>query len=37
MKGVFVMVAVEEKDIRKNVSSRSSDVLKRVFAMQDKK
>jgi hypothetical protein len=36
MKGVFKMVAIEEKDIRTNLSARTSDVLKRVFAMQDK-
>ena len=37
MEGVFKMIAVEEKDIRTNLSSRSSDLLKRVFALQDKK
>jgi hypothetical protein len=37
MDGVFTMIAVEEQNIRTNLSSRSSDVLKRVFAMQDKK
>lgn len=37
MKGVFKMVAVEEKNIRTDLSSRTSDLLKRVFAMQDKK
>jgi hypothetical protein len=26
---------VEEKEIRSNVGARSSDLLKRVFAMQD--
>lgn len=36
MEGVFKMIAVEEKDIRTNVSARSSDLLKKVFAMQDK-
>ncbi len=35
MKGVFKMVGVEEKNIRTNLSSRTSDLLKRVFAMQD--
>jgi len=35
MKGVFKMVAVEEKDIRTNFSARTSDLLKKVFAMQD--
>lgn len=34
LKGVFTMVAVEEKDIRNNVAARTSDLLKRVFAMQ---
>lgn len=37
MKGVFKMIAVEEKDIRTNLSARTSDLLKRVFAMQDKR
>jgi hypothetical protein len=37
MNGVFKMVAVEEKDIRNNLTSRTSDLLKRVFAMQDSK
>lgn len=37
MEGVFKMVAVEEKQIRTNLNSRSSDLLKRVFAMQDNK
>lgn len=37
LEGVFKMVAVEEKDIRTNLSARTSDLLKRVFAMQDKK
>ena len=35
MNGVFKMVAVEEKNIRTNLSSRTSDLLKKVFAMQD--
>ncbi|WP_298396846.1 DUF4197 domain-containing protein [Flavobacterium sp.] len=37
MEGVFKMVAVEEKNIRTDLSSRSSDLLKKVFALQDKK
>ena len=37
MEGVFKMVAVEEKNIRTNLSSRTSDLLKRVFALQDNK
>ena len=35
LEGVFKMVAVEEKDIRTNLASRTSDLLKRVFALQD--
>lgn len=35
--GVFKMITVEEKNIRNNLSSRSSDLLKKVFALQDKK
>lgn len=35
LKGVFTMVEVEERDIRTNLSSRSSDLLKKVFALQD--
>ncbi|HEX8268619.1 MAG TPA: DUF4197 domain-containing protein [Flavobacterium sp.] len=37
MEGVFKMVAVEEKDIRNNLAARTSDLLKRVFALQDNK
>lgn len=37
MEGVFKMIAVEEKEIRTNLNARSSDLLKRVFALQDKK
>lgn len=37
MEGVFKMVAVEEKNIRTNIASRTSDLLKRVFSLQDKK
>lgn len=37
MEGVFKMVAVEEKNIRTSIASRTSDLLKRVFALQDKK
>ncbi len=37
MKGVFKMISIEEKNIRNNVTSRTSDLLKRVFALQDKK
>ncbi len=37
MEGVFKMIAVEEKDIRKSMNSRTSALLKKVFALQDKK
>ncbi|MCL9808359.1 DUF4197 domain-containing protein [Flavobacterium luminosum] len=37
MQGVFTMISVEEKNIRTNLTSRSSDLLKKVFALQDKK
>lgn len=36
MNGVFKMIAVEEKNIRTNLSSRTSVLLQKVFAMQDK-
>ena len=37
MNGVFKMIAVEEKNIRTNINSRTSVSLQKVFAMQDKK
>lgn len=37
LEGVYKMIAVEEKDIRNNLNSRTSDLLKKVFALQDKK
>ena len=37
MDGVFKMIAVEEKNIRTNLKSRTSGLLKQVFALQDKK
>ena len=37
MEGVFKMIAVEEGNIRTNLNARSSDLLKKVFALQDKK
>ena len=37
MEGVFKMIAVEEKDIGTNLSTRISDLLKKVFSLQDKK
>ena len=35
LKGVFTMVEIEEKEIRAKISKRTSDLLKRVFALQD--
>lgn len=35
LKGVYTMIGVEEKEIRTKVSSRTSDVLRKVFALQD--
>ncbi|WNH10830.1 DUF4197 domain-containing protein [Thalassobellus suaedae] len=35
LKGVYTMIAVEEKDIRTKVSSRTTNLLKKVFALQD--
>jgi len=37
LNGVFKMVAVEEKNIRTDLSARTSVLLQRVFALQDKK
>lgn len=37
MKGVFKMIAVEEKGIREKVGLRTSTLLQKVFALQDKK
>jgi len=37
MNGVFKMIAVEEQNIRTNISARTSPLLQSVFAMQDKK
>lgn len=36
LKGVFTMIAVEEKEIRNNFSSRTTDLLRKVFALQDR-
>lgn len=33
--GVFTMIAVEEKEIRDKVSARTTDILRKVFALQD--
>jgi hypothetical protein len=35
LKGVYTMIAVEEKEIRNKVGSRSTNLLKKVFALQD--
>ena len=35
LKGVYTMIAVEEKEIRSKVSSRTTDLLQKVFALQD--
>ncbi|MFH6769683.1 DUF4197 domain-containing protein [Gaetbulibacter aquiaggeris] len=35
LKGVYTMIAVEEKDIRTKFNSRTTDLLKKVFALQD--
>ncbi|MFD2727738.1 DUF4197 domain-containing protein [Hyunsoonleella rubra] len=33
--GVYTMIAVEEKEIRNKIGSRTTDLLKKVFALQD--
>lgn len=35
LKGVFTMVEVEEREIRDKISKRTSELLRRVFALQD--
>jgi len=35
LKGVYTMIAVEEKAIRTKLSSRTTDLLRKVFALQD--
>jgi len=35
LEGVYTMIAVEEKEIRTKFSSRTTDLLKKVFALQD--
>jgi hypothetical protein len=37
LKGMFAMVAKEEQNIRTNVSARGTELLRKVFAKQDKK
>lgn len=36
LKGVYTMIAVEEKEIRTKVSSRTTDLLRKVFVLQDR-
>ncbi|OBX23288.1 uncharacterized protein DUF4197 [Gelidibacter algens] len=35
LKGVYTMIAVEEKEIRNKVGSRTTELLRKVFALQD--
>ncbi|ALM07657.1 hypothetical protein SB49_07435 [Sediminicola sp. YIK13] len=35
LSGVYTMIALEEKEIRTNVTSRTSTILRKVFALQD--
>ena len=35
LKGVYKMIAVEELEIREKASSRTTDLLRKVFALQD--
>jgi hypothetical protein len=37
LEGLFSMVAIKELSIRNDISSRTTDLLKKVFAKQDKK
>ena len=37
MDGVFKMISIEEKNIRTNLNARTSETLKKVFELQDKK
>ena len=37
LEGVFTMIAKEEVEIRNNYSSRTTDLLRKVFALQDRK
>ena len=36
LEGLFKKIAEEELNIRHNIASRTSDLLKRVFSKQDK-
>jgi hypothetical protein len=35
LKGVFVMLEIEEKQIRERIGMRKTELMKRVFALQD--
>lgn len=35
LKGVFTMIAIEEKEIRNNLAARTTGLLQRVFSLQD--
>ena len=35
LKGVYTMIAVEEKEIRNKVSARTTSLLQKVFKLQD--
>lgn len=35
LEGVYTMIAIEEKEIRTKLASRTTDLLRRVFALQD--
>lgn len=35
LEGVFAMIAIEEQEIRTNVQARTSNLLRKVFALQD--
>lgn len=35
LRGVYKMIAIEEKEIRNNLNARTSDLLKNVFSLQD--
>ncbi|NND64101.1 MAG: DUF4197 domain-containing protein, partial [Flavobacteriaceae bacterium] len=35
LKGVYTMISVEEKQIRTKISSRTTELLRKVFALQD--
>jgi hypothetical protein len=35
LEGVYTMIAIEEKEIRTKLSSRTTDLLKKVFSLQD--